>query len=254
MKRDNIFRDRNPHGGDFAFDDSVAVVFDDMISRSVPFYEEQQRMLLELVRRYAPSGADIHDLGCATGTTLIRLARELPQAGALVGHDNSPAMLRQARERIEAEGLGDRVELRLGDLERSEDLRLEGAGLVLCCWTLQFVRPAGREKLVRRIHDALPAGGVLLVTEKVLGNSPGLDDDFIDFYHAFKERSGYSRTEIHRKREALENVLVPYRIDENRALFERCGFAAVDSFFQWFNFAGFLCVKNPPLSGRPPPA
>lgn len=244
MKRDTLFGDGEPRGSDFRFDAGVASVFDDMIARSVPFYHEQQRMLLELAARYAKPGADIHDLGCATGTTLIRMARELPEAGRLVGHDNSPDMLERAQERAAAEGLVDRIELRLADLERPEALTLDGAGLVLCCWTLQFIRPLQREALLRHVCEALPAGGALLVTEKVLSNERVLDREFIDFYYAFKSRSGYSETEIHRKRQALENVLVPYRIEENRELFRRCGFAAVDTFFQWFNFAGYLCVKD----------
>lgn len=50
--------------------------------------------------------------------------------------------------------------------------------------------------------------------------------------------------EILKKREALENVLIPYRFDENFELFRRNGFTTVETFFQWYNFAGFLCVKN----------
>ena len=100
-----------------------------------------------------------------------------------------------------------------------------------------------REALIRRIHQALADGGVLVVTEKVLSNARDLDRDFIDFYYAYKGRTGYSQTEIHKKRMALENVLVPYRIDENKEMFRRNGFRAVDSFFQWFNFVGFLCGK-----------
>jgi len=40
-------------------------------------------------------------------------------------------------------------------------------------------------------------------------------------------------------------VLIPYRLDENVDLFRRNGFEIVETFFQWFNFAGFLCVKKP---------
>lgn len=50
--------------------------------------------------------------------------------------------------------------------------------------------------------------------------------------------------EIQRKREALENVLVPYRTDENVELFRRNGFSSVETCFHWFNFAGYLCVKD----------
>lgn len=244
MNRDDIFDNGKPRSSDFTFDDEVAAVFDNMIARSVPLYAEQQRMIVEVVKRYWRPGGDIYDLGCATGTTLISLGRELDGPGRLIGYDSSAAMVKQARGAVAAEGLGDRIELRLGDLDRDpQALALDGAGVVLLCWTLQFVRPLQREALIRRIHESLVDGGVLVVTEKVLSNARDLDRDFIDFYYAFKESTGYSQTEIHKKRMALENVLVPYRIDENKEMFRRNGFRAVDSFFQWFNFVGFLCVK-----------
>jgi tRNA (cmo5U34)-methyltransferase len=244
MNRDDIFDDGKPRGSDFTFDAEVAAVFDNMISRSVPFYAEQQRMIVEVVKRYWHPGTDIYDLGCATGTTLINLGRELDGSGRLIGYDNSEAKLQQARGAVAAEGLGHRIELRLGDLEQdAQALALDNAGAVLLCWTLQFVRPLQREALIGRIHESLADGGVLVVTEKVLSNARDLDRDFIGFYYAIKERSGYSQTEIHKKRVALENVLVPYRIDENKEMLRRNGFRAVDSFFQWFNFVGFVCVK-----------
>ena len=52
MNRDDIFDDGKPRGSDFTFDAEVAAVFDNMISRSVPFYAEQQRMIVEVVKRY----------------------------------------------------------------------------------------------------------------------------------------------------------------------------------------------------------
>jgi len=47
-----------------------------------------------------------------------------------------------------------------------------------------------------------------------------------------------------RKRETLEDVLIPYRIDENIETFNRNGFEIVDTFFQYYNFAAFLCLKK----------
>ena len=46
--------------------------------------------------------------------------------------------------------------------------------------------------------------------------------------------------------------LIPYRIDENLEMFHRNGFEIAETFFQWYNFAGFLCVKRPATTGRPP--
>jgi tRNA (cmo5U34)-methyltransferase len=50
--------------------------------------------------------------------------------------------------------------------------------------------------------------------------------------------------EISRKREALENVLVPYRLDENIELLKVAGFGTVEVFFKWYNFCGLIAVKG----------
>jgi tRNA (cmo5U34)-methyltransferase len=70
---------------------------------------------------------------------------------------------------------------------------------------------------------------------------------FVEHYYEFKRSQGYSESEILRKREALENILIPYRLEENVELFRRNGFQIVETFFQWFNFAGFVCIKKPTL-------
>jgi tRNA (cmo5U34)-methyltransferase len=133
-----------------------------------------------------------------------------------------------------------------GDLS---SLVLENASIVTMCWTLQFIRPLRRDDLIRWIYRGLVNGGALILTEKVLTNSSHVNRFFIDYYYDLKRRNGYSETEIARKREALENVLVPYRLEENLELFRRNGFEVVETFFQWFNFAGMICVKRPAAGG-----
>ena len=71
-----------------------------------------------------------------------------------------------------------------------------------------------------------------------------MNREFIEIYHQFKRDRGYSELEIAKKREALENVLIPFTIDENKALLKRVGFVSVETFFQWFNFSSFIAVKG----------
>lgn len=59
-----------------------------------------------------------------------------------------------------------------------------------------------------------------------------------------KRANGYSDTEIARKRETLENVLIPYRPEENIELLTRNGFHAADTFFRCYNFAAIVAVKG----------
>ena len=67
---------------------------------------------------------------------------------------------------------------------------------------------------------------------------------FIDYYYDMKQSQGYSELEISQKREALENVLVPYKLLENRELLLETGFHSVDVFFKWYNFCGIVAVKS----------
>jgi tRNA (cmo5U34)-methyltransferase len=250
MNRDTLFERSDSQASAFEFNAQVAAVFDDMLARSIPFYSVQQEMLCELGAKFWIPGTRVYDLGCSTGTTLVNLSRILDGSALFVGYDNSAPMLAQARENIRTQGLEERIEVRHGDLNGPlDELEFEHTSLVTMCWTLQFIRPLQRDRLIRWIYDGLCEHGALLVTEKVLTNDSDMNRFFIELYYDFKRRNGYSENEILRKREALENVLIPYRMTENIELFRRNGFEIVEPFFQWYNFAGFLCIKNPRRSG-----
>lgn len=246
IKRDDVFATDEARAADFEFDEKVAEVFDDMVGRSVPYYAEQQRMICELGRTFWKPGRKVYDLGSSTATTLIALSRELPEEARLVGYDNSRPMIERAQAKLVDEGLDARIELRYADLNQpAAALDLSAAGVVTMCWTLQFVRPLQRDHVIRHIYESLAEDGVLILTEKVLTNSGSMNRFFVDFYYDYKRRNGYSEVEIARKREALENVMIPYRIDEDLELLRRNGFEIVEPFFQWYNFVGFVCVKKP---------
>jgi len=246
MARDQIFLRETSGSGDFEFNAQVAEVFDDMLVRSVPFYVEQQRMIAEIGKKFVIEGTGVYDLGCSTATTLINLSREIDKPAHFVGYDNSIPMLERARCNIKEHRCDQQVELRFGDLNGPlSSLCIDRASVVAMCWTLQFIRPPQRDGLIRWIHDGMVDNGALIVTEKVLANNAHMNELLVDCYYALKKRNDYSETEIARKREALENVLIPYRIDENIEMFRRNGFAEVETVFQWYNFAAFLCVKRP---------
>jgi tRNA (cmo5U34)-methyltransferase len=238
---DQVFRNQLEKVSDFTFNEAVAGVFDDMVSRSVPFYIEMQRMLAELSASFATEGSNIYDLGCSTGTTLSLLHQTLPVNAHLVGIDYSAEMLDRCRQKLAEIDLDKVVELRQGDLD--DGIEIENASVVLMVLTLMFVRPLNREKLMRRLHAGMNENSCLLVVEKVLGDGSLFNRLFIERYYAFKRRMGYSELEISQKREALENVLIPYRLQENRNLLLGAGFREVEVFFKWYNFAGFVAVK-----------
>jgi tRNA (cmo5U34)-methyltransferase len=238
---DAIYRDERPLVGDFSFDRSVALVFDDMVERSVPLYREIQRMIVEMAKDFAVPGSAVYDLGCATATTLVNLHRTLDPSIRFVGIDNSDDMLAEARTKLDEHGVDRPVTLACRDL--NDGVVIEDASLVLMVLTLQFIRPLRRDRLIEDVFAGMRKDGCLILVEKVLGEESIFNRLFIDYYYEMKRRHGYSELEISQKREALENVLIPYKLLENRELLLRTGFRSVDVFFKWYNFSGLLAVK-----------
>jgi tRNA (cmo5U34)-methyltransferase len=240
--RDQVFRGERPEVGDFRFDREVATVFDDMVTRSVPFYVEIQRMIAEMAADFAAPDSAVYDFGCSTGTTLLNLHPRLHPSVRFVGIDDSQEMLDKCRAKLSESGLNSPYELLCLDL--NEGVRMQDASVVLLILTLQFIRPLNRDRLIADIYRGLRPNGCLLVVEKVLGEDSLLNRLFIKYYYELKRRNGYSELEITQKREALENVLVPYKVLENRELLLRTGFRYVDVFFKWYNFSGMIAVKQ----------
>ncbi len=227
---------------DFCFNEKVAEVFDDMLKRSIPHYRTVIDSMAALLASRLPSGALIYDLGCSTGTTLLELSRQLGDRGfRFIGIDQAPAMLDKARRKSAMYGKGEVLAFRADDITRCP---LPEAGAILCNYTMQFLRPMTRQDFIRRLHAALPPGGVCILSEKTIAHGRRLNRDFIDVYHDFKRGRGYSELEIAAKREALENVLVPFSPQENIRLLETAGFTEIEIFFKWFNFTSLVALKG----------
>ena len=239
--RDQLFDAGATGAADFRFDRKTAAVFDNMVSRSVPFYEEMQRMSGELAADFAVDGTNLFDLGCSTATTLLYLDPVVSSGVRFVGIDNSQDMLDKAREKLQAAGVKRDYELRLADLNK--EFVVDNASVVIMNLTLQFVRPLYRERVVRHVFEGLHEQGCLILVEKQTMSDSLLNRLFIRYYYDMKRRNGYSETEIAQKREALENVLIPYRPEENKEMLRAVGFKFVEEFFRWYNFAGLVAVK-----------
>jgi tRNA (cmo5U34)-methyltransferase len=246
--RDSLFT-RPAYAKGFRFDERVAAVFDDMAERSIPRYLETQRLAAALAKAYARPGTAVTDLGCSTATTLCAIAETIGDPTVrLTGVDASAAMLEIARRKVARRGLQDRIRLQQGEI--GSDVDVSGSSVVLMNWTLQFIAPARRLKILRRIREGLAPGGCLVLCEKIAPSDAEAARVFTDFYDRFKLGNGYSMSEIVNKRKALDGVLIPLTIEENLDLLRRAGFAAPNAFCQWFNFVGLVAFKRARAGGR----
>ncbi|OOQ39959.1 carboxy-S-adenosyl-L-methionine synthase CmoA [Helicobacter pylori] len=234
----------------FCFDEKVAHVFDDMLERSIPYYHEMldlgayfiaQNLKENVYPKSLPKPLPkplIYDLGCSTGNFFIALNQQIQQDIELVGIDNSMPMLKKAQEKLK-----DFNNVRFECMDFLE-VEFKEASAFSLLFVLQFVRPMQREVLLKKIYNSLALNGVLLVGEKIMSEDRILDKQMIELYYLYKQNQGYSHNEIAFKREALENVLVPYSLKENIALLESVGFKHVEAVFKWVNFTLLVARKT----------
>lgn len=238
-KRDKIFNSPQENIAPFEFNEKVAEVFDDMVSRSIPFYQEIHRLIVDLTQRYYQGKGKVYDLGCSTGTTIDLLERSFGERPiSFVGVDTSGPMLKLAQKKC---GHVRDVEFLQEDMTKVD---FKDAEMVIFNYTLQFLKVEKRGELLKKIYEALPPGGCLILSEKIKSPSSLMENCITDLYYDFKRRGGYSELEISQKREALENVLVPVTPKEQVTMLEKAGFCECEMLFRWYNFASYLAVKG----------
>jgi len=236
MPKDEVFSTKIEKK--FEFDEAVASVFDDMLSRSVPFYDEVRKLIIALILSQEKEGLKVLDLGVSTAKFLLELESKSGVKMQLKGLDNSQAMLDRALQKCQAFGADIELELvdMLGYVYKDEDV-------IVANYTLQFIRPMQRVALIKKIYQGLDDDGMFIFSEKVVFENKVLDKEMIEIYYAYKKAQGYSDYEIAQKREALENVLIPFTMQENIQMCKNAGFKEIETVFQWANFVTFVAKK-----------
>lgn len=241
MSRDDVFATPREQIEKFKFDDRVASVFSDMISRSVPGYGMMLDMIGVITRETVKPGSNCYDLGCSLGAGILSIRHNLPDDSCrIIGVDNSEAMVERCRKIIDSDDSPAALEIRCEDILTTP---IENASLVVMNLTLQFIEPDQREPLLERIYQGLNPGGILVLSEKTNLPNEHEQDTLTDFYYAFKRQQGYSDLEIAQKREALDNVLIPDTLGTHRTRLHQAGFSHITPWFQCFNFMSLLAHK-----------
>jgi tRNA (cmo5U34)-methyltransferase len=240
-KKDNIFADSLGEIVDFEFDSKVANVFEDMLNRSIPGYSTIISTIGMLTKLYAKPDTNYYDLGSSLGAAALSMRRNIEHSGCrIIAADNSEAMIKRSRELIAKDNSPVPVELLCEDIR---NVTISNASVVVLNFTLQFINPAERGDVIQKIYNGLNTGGILILSEKIIFEDKALNERQVNRYHDFKRLRGYSDTEINRKKEALENVLIPETPEEHFRRLARSGFKTYDIWHQLFNFISIVAEK-----------
>lgn len=131
----------------------------------------------------AQPGERILEIGFGTGHCLVALAKAVGAGGRIVGVDISDGMLVVARERLQAEGLGDRVDLRLGDAANLDFIEAGSLDGVFMSFTLELFDNPEIPRVLGECHRILKSGGRLAVVSMTKTHPPGLAVRVYEWFH-----------------------------------------------------------------------
>ena len=244
MSEDSIYK-ADPGAEPFRFNAAVARVFPDMLKRSIPGYEASVEAIGSLAARYVRANTVCYDLGCSLGAATIAMRQGIREPGCrIVAVDAAAAMIERCRAVVAADqqrdAAGAPVDVVCGDIR---DTDIDNASMVVLNYTLQFLPVEERAALLERIHAGMYAGGLLLLSEKVVDEDPQMEQLLVDLHHEHKRRNNYSALEISRKRAALENVLIPETVAAHRERLRAAGFAKSAVWLRYFNFVSIIAIR-----------
>lgn len=244
MPEDSIYK-ADPGAEPFRFNDAVARVFPDMLKRSIPGYAASIEAIGSLAARYVQANTVCYDLGCSLGAATIAMRQGIREPGCkIIAVDAASAMIERCREVVAADieraAAGAAVDVVHDDIR---NIDIDNASMVVLNYTLQFLPVDERAALLEKIHAGMNAGGLLLLSEKVVDEDPQMEELLVDLHHEHKRRNNYSALEISRKRAALENVLIPETVAAHRTRLLEAGFSTSAVWLRYFNFVSIIALR-----------
>jgi len=227
----------------WSFGGETANTFDRHVSKSVPFYHLGQKLVCDISDYFIKDdGSVCYDIGSSTGELTLKLAKhhhDTKETIKFIGIDTEPKMIEVAEKK--------QLDLNLNNVSFLHDdvmnFNFENTNFISSYYTVQFIKPSERQRLVNNIFQSLNWGGGFLMFEKVRAPDARFQDMMLGLYDEYKLEAGYSPEEIFGKTRSLRGVLEPFSTQGNLDMLKRAGFKDVLTVMKFISFEGYLAIK-----------
>lgn len=233
----NVGEDILASNASWTFGDSVPDGFTEHVKKSVPYYEDGHDLICKLSDFFLQDDSICYELGVSTGVLIRKLSEYHNKKISFIGLDVEKKMIEQAKKEV---GIDDRVKILEADINTYD---YEPADMVVSYYTIQFVPPRLRQRLINRVYDSLNWGGAFIMFEKVRACDARFQDIMTSLYSDYKLEKGYSAEQIIAKTRSLKGVLEPFSTSGNEELLKRSGFVDYMSVMKYACFEGFIAIK-----------
>lgn len=237
---DGIQADR----ANWKFSGEVPKTFDEHVQKSVPLYIEGHDLICDISDFFVKPDSVVYEIGSSTGTLSLKLAEhnKLKPKARFIGIDIEKDMVAISEEKIKSNAGFSELNVKFL-VEDILDMDMEKTDMIVCYYTVQFIRPSIRQDVINKLYQNLNWGGALLLFEKVRGADARFQDILTTLYTDYKIRKGYSPDDIVSKSRSLKGVLEPFSSQGNIDMLKRAGFVDINTVQKYLCFEGFLAIK-----------
>jgi tRNA (cmo5U34)-methyltransferase len=215
----------------FSFDSIEG--FDEHISLHIRDYDRLRATVLAIADSFIIGGKRVYDMGCSTGKLITALDTKYADRRAeYVGIDVNHNFAKDFEDT-------DTVKFNKADVTRGYSF--SEASLILSLFTLQFIDPKDRLRVLDSISESLDIGYGFIVAEKV----------YPDSANAFRILEGGSNDhklahtsadEVIKKERDIRDIMRPFEEELLVAELKK-RFRSTTTIWSCFNFRAWLCIK-----------
>ena len=239
---DSVGENINASNANWSFKSESAKNFDSHVSKSVPLYIEGHQLICNLSDFFVKNDSVCYEIGCSTGALTVKLAshnKDHKPSAQFIGIDVEQDMIEIANNKFMEEN-------NLNIQFTNDDILqypLQKSDLIVAYYTIQFIRPSERQRLIDIIYESLNWGGAFILFEKVRASDARFQDIMVSLYNDYKLQQGYTPEQIFTKAQSLKGILEPFSSQGNYDLLKRAGFIDINSIFKYVCFEGILAIK-----------
>ena len=215
--------------------------YDKFMSRIVPDYDFQTRLLIELISFDVDTPIRVLDLGSGPGTLSEPVLATHPHS-EVIAFDMTEEMLEKARTRCHR--FRSRFSAIAGDY--AVDDFGSGFDLILAGLTLHHLDDERRQTAFKRIYFALNDGGAFLAREVVVDDDPFIAEWHYRRWREFMAGNGEDGEYWYRKHVAKDH---PAPVEKQMDWLRSAGFSHVACHWRHMNFAVLSAHKSPSAGG-----
>lgn len=210
--------------------------YDSEIKRTLPYYEEFYKQIIDVVRTHNPDSLTWLDVGCGTGkmaeTALIKSKIE-----RFVFCDSSAAMIEIVRDRFDFLDT-DFLLSNVLDLTFHDEF-----DVVTAIQTNHYLQPKDRITSVGKCYEALKPGGIFVNFETFAPADEQMEALYLDRWKSFQLDQGKSNSESEKHIARYKRDYFPISLSEHLQIMTDCGFKAVEILWLSYMQAGIVGIK-----------